>query len=265
MSDKKEEEPPTTIIPEVEVPVMDKDEKIAQAQMGNPKQQEAKYFMNEKDQKVTVEQEGIKYQSTLFFKNCQNCEYIISALCTKILIDGCSNTRIVFNGKVVTNVIEIWRCNNFHILANTKLHTMQIDMCRVLTVEFAKCDFFHSIVWAGTHDLSIKFTDAEEHNLIGTGYTQMKEIHPDLNEQTDQIHCRFIKGKLASELVVRLQNGFPSTEREAKEFDAKQEAAIKQLAKEAGINIKRKVEKKPGRNEPCDCGSGKKYKNCHGQ
>lgn len=25
------------------------------------------------------------------------------------------------------------------------------------------------------------------------------------------------------------------------------------------------VEKKPGRNEPCFCGSGKKYKNCHGQ
>jgi preprotein translocase subunit SecA len=26
-----------------------------------------------------------------------------------------------------------------------------------------------------------------------------------------------------------------------------------------------KVEKKVGRNEPCPCGSGKKYKNCHGK
>jgi preprotein translocase subunit SecA len=26
-----------------------------------------------------------------------------------------------------------------------------------------------------------------------------------------------------------------------------------------------KVEKRPGRNEPCPCGSGKKYKNCHGR
>ncbi len=24
------------------------------------------------------------------------------------------------------------------------------------------------------------------------------------------------------------------------------------------------VEKRPGRNEPCFCGSGKKYKHCHG-
>ena len=26
-----------------------------------------------------------------------------------------------------------------------------------------------------------------------------------------------------------------------------------------------KVEKKVGRNDPCPCGSGKKYKNCHGR
>ena len=26
-----------------------------------------------------------------------------------------------------------------------------------------------------------------------------------------------------------------------------------------------KVEKKVGRNEPCPCGSGKKYKSCHGK
>jgi preprotein translocase subunit SecA len=26
-----------------------------------------------------------------------------------------------------------------------------------------------------------------------------------------------------------------------------------------------RVEKKVGRNDPCPCGSGKKYKNCHGR
>jgi preprotein translocase subunit SecA len=26
-----------------------------------------------------------------------------------------------------------------------------------------------------------------------------------------------------------------------------------------------RAEKKPGRNDPCPCGSGKKYKNCHGK
>lgn len=27
----------------------------------------------------------------------------------------------------------------------------------------------------------------------------------------------------------------------------------------------RRVEKEPGRNDPCPCGSGKKYKKCHGR
>ncbi|MDR1102216.1 MAG: SEC-C domain-containing protein [Tannerella sp.] len=26
-----------------------------------------------------------------------------------------------------------------------------------------------------------------------------------------------------------------------------------------------RVEKRAGRNDPCPCGSGKKYKNCHGK
>jgi preprotein translocase subunit SecA len=26
-----------------------------------------------------------------------------------------------------------------------------------------------------------------------------------------------------------------------------------------------KADKEPGRNDPCPCGSGKKYKNCHGK
>jgi len=29
-------------------------------------------------------------------------------------------------------------------------------------------------------------------------------------------------------------------------------------------NVPVTVEKEPGRNEPCPCGSGKKYKKCHG-
>ena len=32
-----------------------------------------------------------------------------------------------------------------------------------------------------------------------------------------------------------------------------------------GKHVPVKVEKKVGRNEPCPCGSGKKYKHCHGK
>jgi preprotein translocase subunit SecA len=31
------------------------------------------------------------------------------------------------------------------------------------------------------------------------------------------------------------------------------------------VNVPVTVDKTPGRNEPCYCGSGKKYKHCHGR
>ena len=40
---------------------------------------------------------------------------------------------------------------------------------------------------------------------------------------------------------------------------------IVQDTREAPVNTPVKVEKKVGRNDPCPCGSGKKYKNCHGK
>ena len=85
---------------------------------------------------------------------------------------------------------------------------------------------------------------------------------------------------------------FPLTEAESKEIEALQrQTAMKQerlVAQHAeiesaydiiesegegslpGVDIHEnrqpvRVEEKPGRNDPCPCGSGKKYKNCHGQ
>ena len=50
----------------------------------------------------------------------------------------------------------------------------------------------------------------------------------------------------------------------------KLQASRMQAAAQAGQGEKQKpmpvhVEKKVGRNDPCPCGSGKKYKNCHGK
>ncbi|HOW31542.1 MAG TPA: SEC-C metal-binding domain-containing protein, partial [Bacteroidales bacterium] len=40
---------------------------------------------------------------------------------------------------------------------------------------------------------------------------------------------------------------------------------INQRTSESTVTGPVKVEKKVGRNDPCPCGSGKKYKNCHGR
>ena len=51
------------------------------------------------------------------------------------------------------------------------------------------------------------------------------------------------------------------TERNDMENSALQNEQQPQKPKPVPIH----VDKKPGRNDPCFCGSGKKYKNCHGQ
>jgi len=68
--------------------------------------------------------------------------------------------------------------------------------------------------------LAISFCDSPGDNLI-TGYEQKKVDIPDLNPESDQFILRFLEDKLKDELVVRLQNGYPTTEREADEFDEK--------------------------------------------
>ena len=45
----------------------------------------------------------------------------------------------------------------------------------------------------------------------------------DYKENFDQFIVRYVEGKLTQELVVRLPNGFPTTDREADDYDRRQE------------------------------------------
>ena len=47
--------------------------------------------------------------------------------------------------------------------------------------------------------------------------------------------------------------------------DANQQAAAQQDTRENAKREPIRVEKTVGRNDPCPCGSGKKFKNCHGK
>lgn len=134
-------------------------------------------------------------------------------------------------------------------------------------------------MWAGVNDLSIEFpTKHSEHNLL-TGLKQMNEEYDDLNEEIDQFIVRFVDGKLISEQVVRLSNGYPTTNREADEYDERrnrnEELATEHIKKMASLtpqigihNIAKKgsdgkkVKIRP--NDKCPCGSKLKYKKCCG-
>jgi len=72
---------------------------------------------------------------------------------------------------------------------------------------------------------------------------------------SDPISERFAKRQQQQKLDDLAQKAKPREQREA------EEKLIKETPKVEAI----KADQAPGRNDPCPCGSGQKYKKCHGK
>jgi hypothetical protein len=194
------------------------------------------------------------------------------------MVEGCVNCRIALNAKIVTNSAEVWKCKDVEIKSAVKL-AAQVDLCDNLKLRWARPEDMIQVVWAGMNDFEMSFDEANAstHPTLVTGLAQMREKHADgVNPELDQFIVRTIGGRLLEERIVRLANGFPTTDREADAFDAERakgdEHARKQalemlkenpgvfagLKNAAGPKVKDAKKLKP--NEPCHCGSKIKYK-----
>mmetsp|Transcript_18271 Transcript_18271/g.70608 ORF Transcript_18271/g.70608 Transcript_18271/m.70608 type:complete len:342 (-) Transcript_18271:292-1317(-) len=245
-----------------------------QANLGTGRKGESRVIVNEDGEKKALNQ-GYTPKATLYFKNNKNSMYNIDLTCTKVLIEGCHDCVITFNGRVNTEMVEIWSCTNVTLnIKVAKIKTMQVDLCEGLKLNYASKKNFNTIIWAGVRKSEVTIGD----ETISVDFDEMKakEEFSDINDKTDQFYIRYVKNKLMQELVVRLDNGFPTTNREADEFDRKKEKNdklyeehVRKLLASKTTGIADKLEKltkistkRPGRNEPCTCGSGKKYKKC---
>jgi len=139
-------------------------------------------------------------------------------------------------------------------------------MSNNVNLTFKTKDNIDGVIWAGTENLTVRIDEGDR--ILKTGFKQVSEEYADLNVERSQFKIEMLNNKLQQDKVVRLDNGFPTTSREANEFERKQEAAIQDIAKRMGITINRKPEdigKKVKRNDPCTCGSKRKYKKCCGK
>jgi hypothetical protein len=246
--------------------------KRLQVQLGKGnKKTETKFLLNQKNQKLTLTPESLKRTETLYIKGCSNVDYTVEARCTKVLIESCNNVKVTFNSIVTTSTAEVWKCDNVNLSINCKLETIQVDLCNNVTADFRRRDMIHQVVWAGVTDIKVSIPDGSgSKETVSSGIVQMKELYPDLQEQTDQFMIRIVETNLISEALVRLENGFPTTEREAKAFEEREkrnkiiaEKHLKKLVKTA--EVKHSPKTKVGRNDPCTCNSGIKYKKCCGK
>lgn len=165
----------------------------------------------------------------------------------------------------ITAALEAWKCKNVHISSPHSIKTFQLDLSHGFDLELHNIDKFGTVVWNSVEDLTITFKDTPQHNHT-TGFKRALIEHPDSNEVIDQFIIRAIDNRIKEERCIRLKNGFLSTEREAAEWERKnelfKERYIQKFLKESGITINRKPEKATPPNDPCPCKSGKKFKKC---
>eukprot|EP00039_Didymoeca_costata_P009883 m.131687 g.131687 ORF g.131687 m.131687 type:complete len:498 (-) comp14633_c0_seq6:561-2054(-) len=216
---------------------------------------------NQQNTEKIIEDGSFHPNSALVFYNCENCTYTLNAYTTKIYFQGLKNTTVILNGKVITATLEAFRCEKLKLEINTKVGTLQADMCDGLDVKVEKRDDFGMLVWAGCEDLITSFGDDE--TIIKTGFSSASEKYADLNKERSQFKIQSVHGKIIEEPIVRLDNGYTTTPREKAQFELNQEAKVQAMAKQLGITIKpgkKGIKVKP--NEVCPCGSGRKFKKC---
>lgn len=234
-----------------------------QAMAGTGRAQNMRTFVGCTDETKTLGKDDVDPLATVVFQNCTRCNYVLDTLCTKVFVNGCADCTIRVKGKVVSATMEVFQSRGLTVFCESAVHTVQADMNKDVVLNFADREHFKMVVWAGCESVSVEVAGAP---LLKTGLPEMQRAFQNLRPEIDQFKIHFLGDKLVNERVVRLNNGFPTTQREADDFDRRQEANIQKLAQHMGITIKRKQREGPrvGRNDPCPCGSGKKYKACCG-
>eukprot|EP01104_Vermistella_antarctica_P008497 TRINITY_DN2128_c0_g1_i1.p1 TRINITY_DN2128_c0_g1~~TRINITY_DN2128_c0_g1_i1.p1 ORF type:complete len:349 (+),score=100.39 TRINITY_DN2128_c0_g1_i1:89-1048(+) len=222
-------------------------------------------------EEVTIAEDADK--TTIYFSQCKGSTFTVKSNCSKVLIKDCEDCVITFDAVVITQVVELWHSKTVTLRLNTPVLTLQADLGEEYTFEYSERSNMGDIVWAGVKKLKcvVKSAGANGNSdeTLETGLDEMMEVYDDVREDITQFYVRYVHDKLSSEKLVRLDNGYPTTQREKRRFDQKSASnerraeayvrgVVKIHEKEGGIN------KKQGRNDPCACESGKKYKACCG-
>jgi len=134
--------------------------------------------------------------------------------------------------------------------------TFQADLSDGVRILFAQQELFSSVVWSSVRRLALSFSEPDF--TFASGFELAAKHFPDmqdLNEERDQFIIRFVEGELKEELVVRLNGGYPTTDREADEFEAlakanaaKREAFVRKLIEDT-IKSKKEATAKEKRQE----------------
>jgi len=212
---------------------------------------------------INYGEENLDADSVLVFTGCEGSTFMVTSHCTKIFIEDCRRCTFRFQGKIITAVLEIDRCEECNVLISSAVGTLQIEQCKRMNVVYAAKELMTGyIVWAGCYTLRVQVGE----DLMRCDFALTAAVDKTVNEERTQFKIHYNSlGKLVCDKIIRLKNGFPTTRLEDDEFRRRQEQNMKAIADRMGITIRRKGDAIGTRIKPnamCPCGSGKKYKKC---
>lgn len=244
---------------------MSKEESMRlQSLVGAGKCGKLKAFFQLTDQKREIDDSEVNPDEVISFSGCKDCDYTVTAMCTKIFVERCENLILRLQGKIITHTVEMDACEKVNLLLYTKIGTLQVERCSKMNLLIQdRADFAGGfMIWAGCFMTRLQVEDL----VMSCDFGLTQKLDPTINLERTQFKVWLnSQGKLTCDKVIRLVNGFPSTKREDDEHTRRQEALVDGLAKRMGVTVHRKESAigcrvKP--NEPCPCGSGQKYKKC---
>ncbi len=139
-------------------------------------------------------------------------------------------------GIVLANIDDAWKeqLREMDELKQSVQNASYEQKDPLLVYKFEAFNLFKTMIEKINKDVVSYLLRADIYN---PNQTQFQEVH--INRKTDRSKIREARGDMLSEA----------------NSDTQEKAKPQPV----------KVEKKIGRNDPCPCGSGKKYKNCHGK
>ena len=174
----------------------------------------------------------------------------------------------ITDGKLVYNI----RCN---------LKRAYESECQVVVQEFEKAILLHNIDDAWKENL--RELDELKKSVQNASYEQKDPLlifklesvtlfDNMVNKINNTTVATLMRGQIPMQAPEDVREAAPEPTRQQPQYtesreDLSDEAAAQAVARDTREHRQEPIvkEKMPGRNDPCPCGSGKKFKNCHGQ
>eukprot|EP00013_Stygamoeba_regulata_P030410 CAMPEP_0177651640 /NCGR_PEP_ID=MMETSP0447-20121125/12670_1 /TAXON_ID=0 /ORGANISM="Stygamoeba regulata, Strain BSH-02190019" /LENGTH=314 /DNA_ID=CAMNT_0019154763 /DNA_START=132 /DNA_END=1076 /DNA_ORIENTATION=- len=187
------------------------------------KNQNATFFCSKKDATELIAKDSVDSKNTLFVFGCEDIDLTVEARLTKILIQGCKNAKITLRGPILTNVVELWSCDNVTLnIEESLVATLQLDLVNKIDVCFSRKKLMFKIIHAGVEDMTLTFGDSDDKLL--SSFSQLKVKHTDIRKDITQwIVHRDSNNELLEERLMRLPNGFPATKKEIEDWETNKE------------------------------------------